>query len=223
MFRIYKGEKESKLATGNVLLVDVILSTSLITEIFLRGAAKVIPVGDMETLEYLKKKNPEFVTVGDYVRQYPEIFDVDIFSAESFDNYDFNQKTVIYISYNGTKRISESMNAKKHYIVSFLNFSKVCEIVKNNPSNFCFLLAMSEHFDSDEDISFAEALSEYIKKGTVDFSKYLLRVSSSDVVRNGNLIFKNPNLVELSLKLDTTDIVPYTYHDKELGMLCITI
>ncbi|MGM0607222.1 MAG: 2-phosphosulfolactate phosphatase [Candidatus Muiribacteriota bacterium] len=223
MLSVYKGEKESVNARGNVVVVDIICATTVICYFMAKGAEKVIPVENMEEALFFKKKFPHFLLAGDFAGEYSSNFNVDIFNKESFDSFleNIQGKTVIYISANGTKRIIESKKAKKHIIASFINFQAVADYVLENVTDFTILLAMSRKFASEEDLVFAEALNEYLTQKKVDFNKKFLKVTNSEVVVKGQLIFGAPYLIELAVQKNLTNIIPVSYYDNNIENLAL--
>ncbi|MFW5782535.1 MAG: 2-phosphosulfolactate phosphatase [Candidatus Muiribacteriaceae bacterium] len=221
MLRIFRGKEEAEKAIGNTIIVDIVCATTVMTYFLHKGAESIIPASQIEDVIQLKKNNPDFLVAGDYAHEYRELFDVDIFSEESFRAFDPSGKNVIYISYNGTRRIIESINSTRHYLGSFLNLSALIEEVRKNPSQYCFLLAMSESFGGDEDEAFADYFNLMLKGEPGEISEYLLKVTTSNVVRNGSMIFNAPYLVEMAVDHDLTDIVPFSLYDEELGMMVI--
>jgi 2-phosphosulfolactate phosphatase len=222
MLKIYTGKAESSKASGNTIIVDIICATSMICYFFHKGAKKIIPIPRHEDIPYLKKKYPDILLAGDYPHIYPDLFDVNIFNRESFEKFDPKGKDMFYISANGTKRIFESSNSQKHYIGSFLNFSALIEKIRQNPVSFCMLLAGSEVFNWDEDVSFAEMINLELNKKEYNKNSFYRRVLDSDVMKRGNWIVQAPYLLEIALSQDITNIIPVSSSDRETGFTILS-
>ncbi|MCK9225966.1 MAG: 2-phosphosulfolactate phosphatase [Candidatus Muirbacterium halophilum] len=217
MLNIFTGKDESSKATGNTIVVDIICATSMICYFFHKGANKIIPLSKHEDIPFIKEKYPDILLAGDYPHLYPNHFDVNIFDRESFEKFDPKGRDLFYISANGTKRIFDSNNAKKHIMGSFLNFSAIIELIRKNPTFYCLLLAGSEKFTWDEDCSFAEMLNLELNNKKYNKNDYHKRILNSDVMKRGNWIVKAPYLIEIALSQDITKIIPVTLTDKETG------
>lgn len=192
-------------------------------DFFKRGAKKIIPLSNPEDIRYYKKKYPDFLIAGDYHHEYPDLFDVNIFNRESYDNFNPKGKNIFYISYNGTRRITESVNAKAHYLGSLLNLSALVEEISGKSHEFCFLLAMSKVFGGDEDLAFAEIVIKMLKKEKVDFKPYFQRILQSKCALEGTLLLGAPFLIELACNVDTTNLIPVSYFDEKLNMTAVKI
>lgn len=163
------GAKE---AVGLTVIIDVFRAFSTACYVFSNRADKIIPVGDINSAREIKKKNPEFLLIGEREGKKPEDFDFGNSPAQ-LENVDFTGKTVIQTTSSGTQGLVNARRAEKIITGSFVNAGAVVNYIRNEKPEEVSLVAMGESGKcrSDEDELCAEYLKNSIQNKPVDFSK----------------------------------------------------
>ncbi len=157
---ILDGRKEKSFEQSTKVLVDVFRSTSTMPIILTRGAERIIPTSSVSEARELKRKNPEFLVVGERYGMKVPGFDMNNSPSDAMKAH-LEGKTVIFTSTNGTKVLKKIYLTCKVYVSSFVNFTstynkirdldRVDIIVSNRPDG-----------PADEDYIYAGFLRDWL-------------------------------------------------------------
>lgn len=151
LFPLYEHEGK------NVVVVDILRATTVITTMFHNGVEKVIPVKDVDQAKAYKKNG--FLVVAE--RNGAKLDFADFGNSPSYFTPEVvNGKTLVYSTTNGTHAISMGKNAKDVIIGSFLNFTPVLEFLKNDQSDVLIICAGWKGKFNIEDSIYAGALAQ---------------------------------------------------------------
>ena len=100
----------AKKAKGTAVIIDVFRAFSLETYLTKNNAAKIIPIGEIETAFEFKKADPNVVLCGERRGIKVEGFDYGNSPAQ-IENVDFTGKTVIHTTSAGTQGIVNATGA----------------------------------------------------------------------------------------------------------------
>ena len=89
--RLLEGAKEAK---GLAVVIDVIRANTTIAILISNGVKKIIAVAELEEALILKKRNPDFIAIGERKCLKPEGFDYGNSPAE-IENIDLKDKKII--------------------------------------------------------------------------------------------------------------------------------
>lgn len=173
---ILDGRKEKSFEQSTKVLVDVFRSTSTMPIILIRGAERIIPTSSISEARELKRKNPEFLVVGERYGMKVPGFDMNNSPSDAMKAH-LEGKTVIFTSTNGTKVLKKIYLTGKVYVSSFVNFTstynklrdldRVDIIVSNRPDG-----------PADEDYIYAEFLRDWLEGRNPPFE------DAADKIRN---------------------------------------
>ena len=100
----------AKLATGLAVVIDVFRAFTVEPYLINNGAKKLIPVGDVQISYDYKKKDNNFILVGERNGIMLPGFDYGN-SPSQIENINFSGKTIIHTTSCGTQGIINSVNA----------------------------------------------------------------------------------------------------------------
>lgn len=196
---ILDGRKEKTFEQSTKVLVDVFRSTSTMPIILTRGGEKIIPTASVSNAKELKKKNPEFLVVGERYGMKVPGFDMNNSPSDAMIAQ-LEGKTVIFTSTNGTKVLKKIYPTGKVYISSFINFTstylklkdldRVDIIVSNRPDG-----------PADEDYIYAEFLRSWLLGNSPPFEEAAERIRKSKGSMRLKLMGARKD-IEASLALD---------------------
>lgn len=196
---ILDGRKEKNFEKSTKVLVDVFRSTSTMPVMLARGVPRIIPTSSVKEAKRIKSENPDYIVVGERYGMKVPGFDMNN-SPDSAMHFDFNGRTAVFTSTNGTlvlKRISEY---GKVYVGSFINFNATVQklrelervdiVVSNRPDG-----------PADEDHIFAQFLKAELLGEAPDFEEYADRIRNSKGSKRLKLMLATQD-IESSLMLD---------------------
>ncbi len=166
---IIKSLKNADKATGLAVVIDVFRAFTTEAYIFANGASKIIPVLDLEEAHKLKKKNPEYLLVGERGGIKPEGFDFGNGPSEVI-NVDFSGKTIIHTTSNGTKGLVNASNAETVLVGSFVVADGIIKYIKSNDFQNISLISTAPYTEDDdnEDILLAYYIRDVLRCNKVD-------------------------------------------------------
>ncbi|MFC1744357.1 2-phosphosulfolactate phosphatase [Candidatus Riflebacteria bacterium] len=150
--RILPLLKGAAAAEGLTVIIDVFRAFSVACFIFNNGAERLYPVSSLEQAFALRKRNSEFILIGERGGKKPEGFDFGNSAAE-VETVDFRQKRVIQATGSGTKGIIAASNAAQIITGSFVNLKAVVQYILDAREKRITLVPMgiSGLQESDED------------------------------------------------------------------------
>jgi 2-phosphosulfolactate phosphatase len=171
----------AKQAKGLTVIIDVFRAFSLACYAFDKGAARVLPVGEIEDAFLLKRKYPDAILVGEREEKKIEGFDLGN-SPTHIICTDIKGKTVIHCTTAGTNGLVNATNASEILTGSFVNADAIVRYIKNNNPDKVSLVAMGYRacITSDEDIFCAEYIRDKLSGIETDFesTRTILQLSA---------------------------------------------
>lgn len=162
----------AKRAKGLVVIIDVFRAFTTAAYVMNNGARKIIPVGSLDEAFELKRKNPDFILIGERNGLKVEGFDHGNSPAE-IQNIDFTDKTVIQTTSAGTQGILNAKNADEILLCSFVNIQSTIDYIKKSNPEIVTMVSMgtSGVEKSDEDELCAGYIKDSLEGKKPDFSE----------------------------------------------------
>lgn len=142
----------AKKASGLVVAIDVFRAFTTACFIMINNADRIITVGDLDEAYQQKKKNPEFILIGERNGVIQQGFNYGN-SPSQIKNIDFTGKTIVFTTSAGTQGISNANQADEIITGAFVNIDSIINYIKKtNPANISLVCTGSanEHIE-DED------------------------------------------------------------------------
>ena len=156
LFPVYSDKKSI------VVVVDVLRATSAICTAFDLGVKSIIPVSVIEdALDYKEKKN--HLLAAERNGRIVSGFDIGN-SPTEYQFIDFQQKTLVLTTTNGTKAINIAKENHEVVIGSFLNINALTAFLKKKQKDVIILCAGWKNDICLEDSIFAGALADLLMK-----------------------------------------------------------
>lgn len=128
--RLISGATQAK---GLTVIIDVFRAFSTSCYLFANGAERIFPIGTLESAYEMKRKNPDFILIGERETIKPEGFDFGNSPTHILEK-DFTGKSVILTTSAGTQGIVNAKGASEIITGSFVNLSAtVSHIAHKNP------------------------------------------------------------------------------------------
>lgn len=168
----------AKKAIGLTVIIDVFRASTTSAYVMNNGAEKIIPVGCLEEAFKLKKKNPEYILMGERKGLKVKGFDYGN-SPYEIKDVDFKGKTVILTTSSGTQGIVNTKNSGEIILGNFVNATSIINYIKQkNPKTVTLVAMGSEGREiTDEDELCARYIKESLEGKSPDFNeiKHYLR------------------------------------------------
>ena len=126
-----KGCEKANQLTGIAIIVDALRASATLATLCEKGVKKILVVSEVEEAWYLKKKFPEALLIGERNNFKIKGFDYSNTPSEIWRLSDLKNKTVIFTSTSGARRIIACREAIKILIGTTINASTVAKIAKN--------------------------------------------------------------------------------------------
>jgi 2-phosphosulfolactate phosphatase len=171
IFECIEGAKHAK---GFTVIIDVFRAFSLEPYLFSRGTECIYAVGKEETARDLKKKNPNYILIGERSGFICEGFDFGN-SPSQTSNFDFKGKTVVHTTSAGTQGIINAKNASEIITGSLVNSKAIANYILNkNPENVSLVCMGWNGVESaPEDTICANYIKSIIEGKNFDMKKEL--------------------------------------------------
>lgn len=159
---------DAKQATGLAVIIDVFRAFTVEPYLINNGAKKLIPVGDMQIAYDCKKKDNNYILIGERNGIMLPGFDYGN-SPSQIENIDFSEKTIIHTTSCGTQGIVNAINAKEIITGSLVNAQAIVRYILENKIDEISLVALSrpgEH-PSDEDLLCAKYIKSLLENKTI--------------------------------------------------------
>lgn len=159
---------DAKKATGLAVIIDVFRAFTVEPYLINNGAKKVIPVGDKQIAYDYKKKNNNYILIGERNGIILSGFDYGN-SPSQIENVDFSEKIVVHTTSCGTQGIVNAINAKEIITGSLVNAQAIVKYIKKNKINEISLvtLSRSEGQPFDEDLLCAKYIKSLLENNTI--------------------------------------------------------
>jgi 2-phosphosulfolactate phosphatase len=144
---------ELQLKDKNLVVIDVLRSTSTMLTALANGAKEFIPVGDIESAVKISGSLFGDVTLrgGERNGRMIEGFNLGN-SPDEYKEQTVKGKSIIFMTSNGTPAIVRGRYAKNLVIAGFLNLSRVVDFLRSLNEDFAILCAGKENKFALEDV-----------------------------------------------------------------------
>ncbi|MCI3918749.1 2-phosphosulfolactate phosphatase [Paenibacillus sp. TRM 82003] len=161
----------AKRARGLAVIIDVFRAFSTACYVTERGAAKIIPVGEIETAYRLKREHPDYVLMGERGGVIQPGFDYGN-SPTHAEGADFTGKTIVHTTSAGTQGIANAGNADEIITGSFVNAGAIVRYIQATKPERVSLVCMGQggKEPADEDTRCAEYLNNALEGTPNDFA-----------------------------------------------------
>lgn len=158
--RILHMVEGAKAATGLTVIIDVFRAFTVETYLMRNNAAKIIPVGDVQTALNYKKSYPGTILCGERGGAIIPGFDFGN-SPSALEHIDLTGKTVVHTTSAGTQGIANAVNADEILTGSLVNAKSVADYIKSKSPKDVSLVCMGlmAEAQTEED----NLCAEYIK------------------------------------------------------------
>lgn len=155
---------DAEQATGLAVIIDVFRAFTVEPYLINNGAKKLIPIGDMQIAYNYKKKDNNFILIGERNGIILPGFDYGN-SPSQIENIDFSGKTIIHTTSCGTQGIVKAINAKKIITGSLVNAKAIARYITKNKINEISLVALCRtgKLPADEDILCAKYIKSLVE------------------------------------------------------------
>jgi 2-phosphosulfolactate phosphatase len=213
-----------------VVVIDIFRATSSICYGIENGAEAIIPVSSINTCELYR--GSDFLLAAERDGEVVNGFDFGN-SPFAYSKEKVEGKTIVLTTTNGTHAISESREACKIVIGSFLNLSALCNWLKQQKENIFLLCAGWKDKINLEDTLFAGAVVDQLSKEKYklddsgiaaadlyrlakdDLNTYLKKTSHSDRLKKLGI----EKDIAFCLNVDITTAIPILKGNKLIRML----
>ncbi len=131
----------SKNARGLTVIIDVFRAFSVACYAIHNGANQIIPVDTTDNAFRLKKKNPEYLLMGERHEKIVPGFDYGN-SPTHIEHIDFTGKTIIQTTSAGTRGLVNAISADEIITGSFVNAPAIIHFIQSQDPEFVSLVAM---------------------------------------------------------------------------------
>ena len=150
ILHLLEGAKQAK---GITVIIDVFRAFTVETYLAKNGAAKIIPVGDVQIAFDYKKDHPDAILCGERGGKIIEGFDFGNSPAQ-IEHVDFTGKTVIHTTSAGTQGIANATGAEEIIAGNLVAAKAIARYIRaKNPEHVslvCMGLAGNRQTDEDE-------------------------------------------------------------------------
>jgi len=146
-------------ATGVTVIIDVFRAFSTACYAYDKGAAKVIPVGEIEKAYFLKQNNPDYILMGERNEKKPTGFDFGN-SPAHLSEANLEGRTIVHTTSSGTQGIAAALQADEIITGSFVNAAAIIQYIRERNPETVSLVCMGYacEYATDEDTLCAEYL-----------------------------------------------------------------
>ncbi|MBD79659.1 MAG: 2-phosphosulfolactate phosphatase [Crocinitomicaceae bacterium] len=209
-----------------VVVIDIFRATSAICTAFENGVKSIIPVEKVEDAKALQNKG--YIAAAERQGQIVDGFHLGNSPFHYIDE-SITGKEVVLTTTNGTRAIFVAKNSYKIIIGSFLNFSAVCDYLKQEKKDVLLLCAGWKGRFNLEDSLFAGAVvnqlegdvfnelsdsaratQTFYEVGKSDIDDFLINSSHRRRLKNLNL----EKDIKYCLQMDQTKVVPELKGDR---------
>lgn len=182
--------QESKIKNKNVVVIDMLRATTVITTAFMNGCSEVIPYLTID--EALNKgktlSRDSYVLGGERKAMKIEGFDLSNspleYTKDTVDN-----KTVIITTTNGTRTLTECTEAKRIFVGAMINGKAVAEKLVELGDDACIVNAGTNgEFSMDDFICSGYIINEILKLTN--------KVDLTDIAKTANYIYESNHSIE---------------------------
>lgn len=153
----------ARAARGITVVIDVFRAFSVACYAFAGGAARMIPIGEIEVARSLKRAHPEFITVGERHGRKLEGFDFGN-SPTDISAADLRGRTLVHTTHAGTQGLTNATSADEVLTGSLVNAAAICAYVRSRSPQHVTIVRMGQNAleRSMEDDTCAELLHAHL-------------------------------------------------------------
>ena len=118
----------ARAARGVAVVIDVFRAFTVACYAFAAGAARIIPVAEIETARRLQREHPQFVTLGERHARKLEGFDFGN-SPTHIESQDFAGRTLVHTTHAGTQGLIHATQADVVLTGSLANAAAICRYI----------------------------------------------------------------------------------------------
>lgn len=221
---IIENIEGARTAEGLAVIIDVFRACSTACYAFYNGASKIIPVNSINCALKIKKKNQDYILMGEKNGIKPPDFDHGN-SPARIENKDFTGKTIIHATGAGTRGFVNARKAKEIISGSFVNAGAVVEYIlkKNYPTVTLVAMGIKGKERATEDILCAEYIKNELTGKFNDDEKLISHLKSIPEAQK----FFNPEIewaperdFKLCTSLNKFDFILKVHLDSK-GQFCL--
>ena len=181
----------AKKANGVAVIIDVFRAFSTACYVFMNGADKIIPIGDIELAYSLKEQNPDYVLIGERGGIIQPGFEYGN-SPTLIQNVDFTDKTIVQTTSAGTQGIVNAKGADEIISGSFVNADAIISYLQWKQPNNVSLVAMGKAGlkITEEDVACAEFIRDRLLGKKTEFTSIVNKLRHAESAQK----FFNPDL-----------------------------
>jgi 2-phosphosulfolactate phosphatase len=178
ILQLLDGAKDAR---GLTVIIDVFRAFSTACYAFGCGTFKIFPIGDIQLAYELKRKNPDYVLIGERNEQKPPGFDFGNSPSQLFTG-DLTGKTIIHTTSSGTQGIANAKNANEIITGSFVNAGAIVKYIRQKQPKTVSLVCMGYacEYPTDEDTLCAEWIKNELENKPNDFDEMV------EIIRKGS-------------------------------------
>lgn len=201
-----------------IVVIDVLRAFTTACYIMDNNPKDYIIVSDIDSAHKTKRKNPNYILMGER-----DGFNIPGFdygnSPEEIKNVDFSNKTIVHTTTLGTKGIINALRHTKDVITgSFVNSKAIINYIKKENPNVVYLFCTSGTSDNNEDLMFAKYIKGYFENNPLDANiikeKLMKHESGIRYLINPRTKYSKKDFF-LALELDKFNFVIKAYHNAD--------
>lgn len=164
-------------ASGLTVIIDVFRAFSVACYVMAGGAAKIIPVAEIQLAYQLKAEHPDYLLIGERQGRIQPGFDYGNSPAQ-LATVDFRGKTVVHTTSSGTQGLLRAERAGEIITGSLVNAQAVAAYIRARAPKTVSLVAMGNGgiAPADEDIVCAEYIKSLLENSGYDLAAAVERL-----------------------------------------------
>lgn len=167
-------------ARGLVVVIDVFRAFSVAAYAFARGAARSIPVADVDRAFELKRQHPDALLLGERFAKPLPGFDCGN-SPTELERFDVQGRTLIHTTHSGTQGLANTTHADETIAGALVNCAAIVRYIRNRNPTSVTLVRMGQEARErcDEDDLCAELIGARLRGESPDISQVQERLRSA--------------------------------------------
>jgi len=167
-------------ARGLVVVIDVFRAFSVAAYAFARGAARSIPVADVDRACELKRQHPDALLLGERFAKPLPGFDCGN-SPTELERFDVQGRTLIHTTHSGTQGLANTTHADETIAGALVNCAAIVRYIRNRNPTSVTLVRMGQEARErcDEDDLCAELIGARLRGESPDISQVQERLRSA--------------------------------------------
>jgi 2-phosphosulfolactate phosphatase len=134
----------ARAARGVAVVIDVFRAFSVACYAYAGGAARIIPLADIEEARALKRADPALITIGERYGRKLEGFDFGN-SPTDISAADIRGKTLVHTTHAGTQGLTNAHGAEVVLTGSLVNAGAICAYIKSLAPDHVTIVRMGTH------------------------------------------------------------------------------